>query len=229
MCGARKAATRVFGLLSGDYTESKRGFFFFGYCCHLNNISPACLAGVMLYSQAVIVQECCDCFRELMWHPGSLPMHWKPPEGLRDLRGWKRFPSHPSEAVRMSWSLVTLGRIFLSLNGATATDYTINLHVAPGKKYMLPEALLGEKYFICRRFVLAMNYRTLANFATKCAKAVKARQRVKEGTIKGWQGRSRGGYRENPASRKVHMKDLVWKLVTKVKMKQRIPSWYLRG
>lgn len=143
--------------------------------------------------------------------------------------------SHPSVAVSMSWSLVSLGRVFLTLNGAITTEYTINVHVAPGKKYMLRESLLCEECFICRRSVLVFflqrsnELQNICNMAaSKAVTAIKARWRVKEGTTKGWQGSSKGGYREHSASGKVPMKDLVWKLVTKVTMKRGIPSWYPR-
>lgn len=45
--------------------------------------------------------------------------------------------------------------------------------------------------------------------ATKSLTAIKARGGVKEGTMKGQQGRSMGGYGEHPPSREVHTKDPV--------------------
>jgi len=49
----------------------------------------------------------------------------------------ERVPGHPLEAVGMSWSLVCLGRIFLTPNGAIDVGYTIKLDAAPSEKWYL--------------------------------------------------------------------------------------------
>lgn len=91
---------------------------------------------------------------------------------------------------------VSLGRIFLTLNGAIATKYTTNLYVAPGKKIHVPWSppLWGMFHLqkVCSGLFLQRGSepQNICNMAaTKSATAIKARQRVKEGTIKGWQGR----------------------------------------
>lgn len=108
----------------------------------------------------------------------------------------KRFPGHPSESVRISRPLVSLGRIFLTLNGAIATKYTTDLHVAPGKKntcsWSPPLWGMSHLQKVCSGLFLQRDSepQNICNMAaTKSATAIKARQRVKEGTIKGWQGR----------------------------------------
>lgn len=81
----------------------------------------------------------------------------------------ERVLGHPPEAVGMSWFL-SLGRTFLTPNGAIATGYATHLDAAPGEKYAFPENLPCEEGFFCRGFLLVFFCREAANYSKSAAR-----------------------------------------------------------